>query len=130
MLSRILVPLDGSALAEAIIPQVVELAALRKGEVLLLRVALAHANPGLDPVEAQVRAIEEAQAYLEGIETRLAAQGLSVKCCSYGPRPRCQPRRTWRRRPARIPSLPWMHRPPSTSATSSARWTFHRLRWG
>jgi nucleotide-binding universal stress UspA family protein len=79
MLSRILVPLDGSPLAEAVLPEVVELAALRRAEVLLLRVAVAHAHPGLDPVEAQVRAIEESQAYLKGIETRLAAQGLPVK---------------------------------------------------
>jgi nucleotide-binding universal stress UspA family protein len=79
MLSRILVPLDGSPLAEAVLPQVVELAALRKSEILLLRVALAHALPGVDPVEAQVSAVEEAQAYLAGIEPGLSAQGLTIK---------------------------------------------------
>jgi nucleotide-binding universal stress UspA family protein len=79
MLSRILVPLDGSSLAEAVLSQVVELAALRRSEILLLRVALAHTFHGVDPVEAQVRAVEEAQAYLAGIEPGLSAQGLAIK---------------------------------------------------
>ena len=79
MLSRVLVPLDGSALAEAVVPQVVELAALCKAEILLLRVALARVLPSADPVEAQVRAVEEAQAYLVRIETTLSAQGVAVK---------------------------------------------------
>jgi nucleotide-binding universal stress UspA family protein len=79
MLSRILVPLDGSPLAEAVLPQVVELAALRKSEVLLLRVALSHAAPGVDPVEVQVRAVEEARSYLARIEADLTTQGLMVK---------------------------------------------------
>ncbi len=80
MLSRILVPLDGSPLAEAILPQVAELANLRKAEIQLLRVALAHAAPGADPVEAQVRAVEEAQTYLTRVEADLTAQGFAVKC--------------------------------------------------
>ncbi len=79
MLSRILVPLDGSPVAEAVLPQVIELAALRQAEVVLLRVALAHTFLGADPVEAQVRVVEEAQAYLGTIETNLAAQGLAVR---------------------------------------------------
>ena len=79
MLSRILVPLDGSPLAEAVLPQVIELATLRKAEIVLLRVALAHATLGSDPVEAQVHVVEEAQAYLAKIETNLVGQGLAVK---------------------------------------------------
>ena len=79
MLSRILVPLDGSPLAEVVFSQVIELATLRKAEIVLLRVALAHTILGTDPVEAQVRVVEEAQAYLAKIEARLVAQGLAVK---------------------------------------------------
>jgi len=79
VLSRILVPLDGSPLAEAVMPQVAELAAVRKAEVVLLRVALAHAFPGADPVEAQVRAVDEAESYLGKLESDLVAQGLTVK---------------------------------------------------
>ena len=79
MLSRILVPLDGSPLAEAVIPRVAELAALREAEVVLLRVALAHTLPGADPVETQVRAVAEAESYLGKLESGLVAQGLTVK---------------------------------------------------
>jgi nucleotide-binding universal stress UspA family protein len=85
MLSRILVPLDGSPLAEAVIPQVAELAALRKAEVVLLRVALAHTLPGADPVAAQVRAVDEAEAYLLRVERDLVARGLPVvRAVRYG----------------------------------------------
>ncbi|MEK7219575.1 MAG: universal stress protein, partial [candidate division NC10 bacterium] len=45
MFARILVPLDGSPLAEAILPEVVDLATLHGAEVLLLRVALVHPLP-------------------------------------------------------------------------------------
>lgn len=79
MLKRILVPLDGSSLAEATLPQVKELAALHHAEVVLLRVALAHTLPGVDAVDAQVRAVDEAQTYLAALETDLAAQGVTVK---------------------------------------------------
>jgi len=79
MLSRLLVPLDGSPLAEAVIPHVVELAASRTAEIVLLRVALGHHFAGGDPVEAQVRAVEDAKVYLATLETNLAAQGLTVK---------------------------------------------------
>jgi nucleotide-binding universal stress UspA family protein len=78
MLSRILVPLDGSPTAETVIPQVVELAELRKAEIVLLRVALAHTLPGASQVEAQVRAVEEAQTYLAKLEEDLVARGLTV----------------------------------------------------
>jgi nucleotide-binding universal stress UspA family protein len=79
MLKRILVPLDGSPLAEAVLPHATELAAFHKAEVVLLRVALAHTLPGVNAVDAQVRAVDEAQTYLVKIETDLVARGLAVK---------------------------------------------------
>jgi nucleotide-binding universal stress UspA family protein len=79
MLKRILVPLDGSPLAEAVLPEVKELAALHEAEVVLVRVAWAHAFPGMSAVDAQVRAVDEAQAYLALVETDLVAHGLSVR---------------------------------------------------
>jgi nucleotide-binding universal stress UspA family protein len=57
---------------------VAELAALHDAEVMLLRVALAHAIPLADPVEAQVHAVEEAEGYLGDVERRLAARGMRV----------------------------------------------------
>lgn len=79
MFARILVPLDGSPLAEAILPEVVDLAKLHGAEVLLLRVALVRALPGVDQTEAQVRAVEEAEGYLADVERGLAARGVSVR---------------------------------------------------
>ncbi len=78
MFHRILVPLDGSRLAEAILPDVVELAAQQGSEVVLLRIASAHAVVGVTLVEAQVQAVEEAGKYLAEVEQRLAANGVRV----------------------------------------------------
>lgn len=79
MFARILVPLDGSALAEAILPQVTELATLHGAEVVLLRVAFAHAFPGSDQTSAQVQAVEEAEAYLAEVVQRFLAAGIKAQ---------------------------------------------------
>jgi nucleotide-binding universal stress UspA family protein len=75
---KILEPLGGSAVAEAILPQVTELARVHDAELVLLRVALAHEFPGSDPIEAQVRAVGEAEKYLEALELELQGRGLRV----------------------------------------------------
>ncbi len=80
MLQRILVSLDGSALAEAVLPHVVELGKPYRATILLLRVAEARAFAGMDPVEAQVRTIAVGEAYLAEVERSLAASGLPVEC--------------------------------------------------
>ena len=71
----ILVPLDGSALAEAALPKAVELAEVSGARILLLRAAQAQTLPGIDPTEAQVRVVSEAETYLAEIQKRLAPQG-------------------------------------------------------
>jgi len=75
---RILVPLDGSACAEIIIPKVEELAERNEEGICLLRVALAHTFPGVDQTEAQVEVVREAEEYLHGVEGRLKAKGFDV----------------------------------------------------
>ncbi|HYB74474.1 MAG TPA: universal stress protein [Candidatus Sulfotelmatobacter sp.] len=64
MFRRILVPLDGSALAEAVLPQAMELARLHGAEVVLLRVESA-------PDYAVAQAAEEAQHYLGDVAASL-----------------------------------------------------------
>lgn len=76
--NRILVPLDGSSCAENIIPEVEELAAVKKRGICLLRVASAHTFPGMDQTEAQVKVVGEAKEYLQGLEEPLRAKGLDV----------------------------------------------------
>jgi nucleotide-binding universal stress UspA family protein len=75
---RILVPLDGSGCSENIIPRVEELAAERKEGVCLLRVVSAHTFPGVDPTEAQVKVVREAEEYLQSLKERLGAKGFDV----------------------------------------------------
>lgn len=75
---KILVPLDGSAISEAILPEIEKLATAFKSRISLLRVAYAHTIPGVDPTEAQVAVVREAEEYLRGIEERLKAKGFEI----------------------------------------------------
>ena len=61
MYKKILVTLDGSELAEQIIPHVRNINNGGGSEVHLLRVAMAHTLPGMDPVEGQVEVVKEAR---------------------------------------------------------------------
>jgi nucleotide-binding universal stress UspA family protein len=79
MLKTILVPLDGSALADRALPVALALAAKCDGRTVLVRAALAHTLPGVDPTEAQVRAIAEAEDHLAVAAGRLTAQGHAVE---------------------------------------------------
>ena len=72
--NKILVPLDGSTLAEAALWRAVELA--DGGTLSLLRAAEAHSLPGADMIDAQVTVVREAEEYLASIARRLADRGL------------------------------------------------------
>jgi nucleotide-binding universal stress UspA family protein len=60
MFEKILVPLDGSKLAEETLEEVRKIAAFHDPEVTLLRVVFALVFPGVDPTEAQIKVTEEA----------------------------------------------------------------------
>jgi len=77
-LKGILVPLDGSACAENVLPMVEELASELKASITLLRVAYAHVFPGADPIEVEVKVVREAEEYLKRIEDRLKAKGFNA----------------------------------------------------
>jgi nucleotide-binding universal stress UspA family protein len=70
-LGTILVPLDGSSLAEAALPKALELAETSGARVLLLRAAEAHTLMPRDPTEPQVKAVSEAEGYLARVQKRL-----------------------------------------------------------
>ena len=74
-LDKVLVPLDGSVLAEAGMWKAAELA--NGGTVSLLRAAEAQTLPGADPVDAQVSAVREAEEYLAGAVRRLKDRGVT-----------------------------------------------------
>jgi nucleotide-binding universal stress UspA family protein len=75
---RVLVPLDGSKCAETILPRVEELVTGKKTGVCLLRVVSASTFPGVDPTEAQVKVVRQAEEYLKDLENHLRAKGLDV----------------------------------------------------
>jgi nucleotide-binding universal stress UspA family protein len=74
-LGTILVPLDGSVLAETALPKALELAEVSGARVLLLRATQAQTLPGVDPTEAQVKVVSDAEAYLAQVQTRLTRHG-------------------------------------------------------
>ena len=74
-LDKVLVPLDGSILAEVGMWKAAELA--NGGTVSLLRAAEAQTLPGADPVDAQVSAVREAEEYLAGAVRRLKDRGVT-----------------------------------------------------
>jgi nucleotide-binding universal stress UspA family protein len=74
-LDKILVPLDGSTFAEAALRKALDLAGDEGATISLLRAAEAYPRLGADPVDAQVRAILEAEEYLAAVVRRLKIRG-------------------------------------------------------
>lgn len=75
-IDKILVPLDGSPVAEAALATAVDLAGTLGARMLLLRAAQAHTLPGVDPTEAEVKVVREAETYLDQVKARLATSGV------------------------------------------------------
>ncbi len=76
---RIVVPLDGSKLAESVLPVVATLADALGMEVMLLHVVPAgDQQPARAPTPSQQRATEAISEYLQGIVQQLTRQGVKV----------------------------------------------------
>ena len=76
---KILVPLDGSRFAEAALPKAMELFSNNPDATLiLLRATGATTFPGVDPIDARVSVIHEAEDYLETVAARLREDGVSA----------------------------------------------------
>lgn len=80
MPQKILAPLDGSSLAQAVLPHIVAFTRVNGTEVTLVRVLESNTEvlAQLDPVDWQLRKAE-AQAYLDEMAARLRAHDLSVE---------------------------------------------------
>ncbi|HET9490695.1 MAG TPA: universal stress protein [Methylomirabilota bacterium] len=75
--TSVLVPLDGSPLAEVAVAKAVEVVKDNPGaSLILLRAAEATTLPGADPIDAQVAVVREAEEYLESVASRLRRQGV------------------------------------------------------
>jgi nucleotide-binding universal stress UspA family protein len=80
--NTVLVPLDGSALAEAALPHLVELAGGKETHVVLLRATEASTFPPGDVLAAQAKAVHEAEQYLADVAMRLGTIGVRHVRCS------------------------------------------------
>jgi len=74
MFNTLVVPLDGSELAERALPYAVHFAAERGGRLVLVRAALGPPPSGLDWERQQVAAIDDATNYLAGVATKVATR--------------------------------------------------------
>jgi nucleotide-binding universal stress UspA family protein len=74
-IKKILVPLDGSVVAEAALAPAVETARDKGASLVLVRAAEAYTVIG-DPTEAQVAAVREAEEYLAGVRARVLRGGV------------------------------------------------------
>jgi nucleotide-binding universal stress UspA family protein len=72
---KILVPLDGSKLAESALADAFGLVA-DDGVVVLLRAAEVHALPGTDPILAQIDVVADAEQYLSTLKSELEERGI------------------------------------------------------
>jgi nucleotide-binding universal stress UspA family protein len=75
-LEKILVPLDGSMLAESALSTACDFAARDGATISLLRAAAAMTMPGADAVGAQVTAVRDAEEYLASVVRRLEDGGI------------------------------------------------------
>jgi nucleotide-binding universal stress UspA family protein len=79
MYEKILVPLDGSEVAESIIPFVEKSATAHNSTIVLLRVVQIHTLPGQTDIEGESAAIRDAEEYLSRIEEDLKKKGFDVE---------------------------------------------------
>jgi nucleotide-binding universal stress UspA family protein len=87
-LNKILVPLDGSRLAEGALRVAADLVKKSPSAALVLvRAAEAVTLPIADPTEAQVKVVHEAESYLDAVAARLKDEGITAVTTSvwYGP---------------------------------------------
>lgn len=73
----IMVPLDGSELAERALTPAAELARDASATLVLVRATEAPVMFGADPTEAQVTVVREAEAYLDNQARRLRREGIA-----------------------------------------------------
>jgi len=83
---RILVPLDGSPIAESGLRRAIEMCG-SDTELLVLRAAEAYSLPGAESSQAQVLVVREAEEYLAEVAAGLAREGIERVETSvwYGP---------------------------------------------
>jgi len=75
---RILIPLDGSEMAELAVGEALQLRRSDASTLLLLRAAEARVLPGADAIGAQIAAVQEAETYLAALKSKIEKAGPGV----------------------------------------------------
>ena len=78
MYRTILVPLDGSALSERALPVAIHLAQITNAQVVLVRSAWVHHMTEFDDPEREIKALEEAEHYLNEVKGHFDDAGIVV----------------------------------------------------
>src|SRR5512144_3398379 len=73
--NKILVPLEASELAEAAISPALAAANRDSASLMLVRATEARVLPGVDPINAQIEAVDDAEDYLAGVKANLEKRG-------------------------------------------------------
>jgi nucleotide-binding universal stress UspA family protein len=84
MLRTLIVPLDGSDLAERALPYAVRLASAGGGRLVLVRAALGPPPSGLDWERQQAIAVEEAETYIARVAAKIATRVPVATAVPYG----------------------------------------------
>ncbi len=79
MARTIVVPLDGSPLAERAIPFAVSLAGATEAQLLLVQAVWSRDVPGIDATDTRLAEMVEAEAYLDARSRELARQGITAE---------------------------------------------------
>jgi nucleotide-binding universal stress UspA family protein len=79
MFERILVPLDGSELAEGVLAQVRRILFRKDSEVLLVRAVTLPPGMGVEPGRVLESLRSQAVVYLKGLEQKFSSQGVRVR---------------------------------------------------
>ncbi|MFN8526736.1 MAG: universal stress protein [Chloroflexota bacterium] len=87
MLSSVLVPLDGSPLAERALPYATALAGASRAKLHLIRSVVTRLFPGPHPEDAQLQIVQEAENYLADLVNRLKTDDLVITPHVYLERP-------------------------------------------
>ena len=73
---RILIPLDGSDMAESAIAEALQIARSDGSSLVLVRAANARVLPGADVISAQIVAVREAEEYMAALKAKLEKDGV------------------------------------------------------
>jgi nucleotide-binding universal stress UspA family protein len=79
MYHSILIPLDGSEIAETILPEIQNLTPDYSARIVVVRVCHAQAMTEKYAAEVQSRVAQEAETYLENMKARLNSKGFTVE---------------------------------------------------